>query len=142
MIKANHKISINSVNRDPDGRFLILDVAIDGFHVILVNLYGPNNDEPEFYFDVFSKLDNFDSSRMLIAGDLNVALGPLDYRGSCSEHRNINSRKALVSLMDEFKGTSHDSIFQFSLFPYLLIFLQFRDPSYVLSLSTKAVLQK
>ena len=39
---------------------------------------------------------------MLIAGDLNVALGPLDYRGSCSEHRNINSRKALVSLMDEF----------------------------------------
>ena len=53
MIKANHKISINSVNRDPDGRFLILDVAINGFHVILVNLYGPNSDEPEFYVDVF-----------------------------------------------------------------------------------------
>ena len=78
LIKANYKISINSVNRDPDGRFLILDVVIDGFHVILVNLYGPNSDEPEFSFDVFSKLDNFDSSRMLIAGDLNVALGPLD----------------------------------------------------------------
>ena len=102
LIKANHKISINSISRDPEGRFLILDIVIDGFHVILVNLYGPNNDDPEFYFDVFSKLDNFDSSRMLIAGDLNVALGPLDYRGSCLEHKNISSRKALLSLMDEF----------------------------------------
>ena len=34
------------------------------------------------------------------------------------------------------------SYFKFHFFPHLLIFLQFRDPSYVLNLSTKAVLQK
>ena len=32
--------------------------------------------------------------------------------------------------------------FNFHFFPHLLIFLQFRDPSYVLNLSTKAFLQK
>ena len=32
--------------------------------------------------------------------------------------------------------------FNFHFFPHLLIFLQFRDPSYVLNSSTKAVLQK
>ena len=32
--------------------------------------------------------------------------------------------------------------FNFHFFPHLLIFLQFRDPSYVPNLSTKAVLQK
>ena len=32
--------------------------------------------------------------------------------------------------------------FNFHFFPHLLIFLQFRDPSYVLNISTKAVLQK
>ena len=32
--------------------------------------------------------------------------------------------------------------FNFHFFPHLLIFLQFRDPSYVLNLSTKAVMQK
>ena len=32
--------------------------------------------------------------------------------------------------------------FNFHFFPHLLIFLQFRDPSYVLNLFTKAVLQK
>ena len=32
--------------------------------------------------------------------------------------------------------------FKFYIFPHLVIFLQFRDPSYVLNFSTKAVLQK
>ena len=32
--------------------------------------------------------------------------------------------------------------FNFHFFPHLLIFLQFRDPTYILNLSTKAVLQK
>ena len=32
--------------------------------------------------------------------------------------------------------------FSFHFFPHFLISLQFRDPSYVLNLSTKAVLQK
>ena len=49
-----------------------------------------------------------------------------------------------IHLPEILKGTSHDSIFQFStFFPNFLIFLQFRDPSnvHVLNLSTKAVLQ-
>ena len=102
LIKSNHKISVNSVDRDPDGRFLILDIIIDGFHMILVNLYGPNKDDPDFYFEVFAKLDNLDSSRLIVAGDLNVALGPLDYQGSCPAHSNKNASEALVSLKDEF----------------------------------------
>ena len=50
----------------------------------------------------FSKLDHLDSSRLVLAGDLNVALGSLDYRGSRPIHGNGNSRKALISLIDEF----------------------------------------
>ena len=34
------------------------------------------------------------------------------------------------------------SYFKYHFFPHLLIFLQFRDPSYVLNLSIKAVQQK
>ena len=52
----------------------------------------------------------------------------------------VDSHAACISIL--IKGTSHDSIFQISLFPHLLIFLQFTDPYYVLNLSTKAVLQK
>ena len=55
LIKANHKISVNSVDKDPDGRFLVLDIIINNFHVILVNVYGPNKDDPDFYFKLFSR---------------------------------------------------------------------------------------
>ena len=84
----------------PCRQILILDIVIDGFHVVLANLYGPNKDDPDFYFDVFSRLDTFDSSRLIIAGDMNVALGPLDCRGSRPTHGNVDSFKALLSLMD------------------------------------------
>ena len=47
-----------------------------------------------------------------------------------------------ITQKSAIKGTIHDSILKFYFFPHLVIFLQFRDPSYVLNLSTKAVLQK
>ena len=56
------------------------------------------------------------------------------------------------SILEFYLGKlSHQSVlkvlatiphFKFYFFPHLVIFLQFRDPSYVLNLSTKAVLQK
>ena len=106
LIKANHKISINSVNRDPDGRFLILDVVIDGFHVILVtSLCGLIMMNLNFILMFFLNWTKVIPKVCQLQVMSDVALGPLDYRGSCSEHRNINSRKALVSLMDEFNLT-------------------------------------
>ena len=42
----------------------------------------------------------------------------------------------------DLKALATIPYFNFHFFPYLLIFLQFRDPSYVLNLSTKAALQK
>ena len=101
-IRSNHQISVNSIDKDPAGRFIILNIVIDGFNLVLVNIYGPNKDDPDFFFDVFARLDNINHSHLLVAGDMNVALGPLDYKGSRPTHSNINSRNALHSLIDEF----------------------------------------
>ena len=35
-----------------DGRCIILYIEIDWFRTILCNVYGPNNDNIEFYVDV------------------------------------------------------------------------------------------
>ena len=58
----------------------------------------------------------------------------------------------LASSVNNFQGDRRPALtlkalatipyFNFRFFPHLLIFLQFRDPSNVLNLSTKAVLQK
>ena len=82
----------------------ILDVVLNGFHVILVNVYAPNNDDPDFFLDLFAtlELEDFDFSRLIIAGDFNIALGPLDYHGTQSCHSNVNSRNYFEAIMDEF----------------------------------------
>ena len=63
-------------------------------HVILVNVYAPNNNDPDFFLDLFAtlELDDFDFSWLIIAGDFNIALGPLDYHGTQSCYSNVNSR--------------------------------------------------
>ena len=94
-IKSNHQISVNFIEKDPAGRYIILDIVIDALNLILVNIYAPNKDDPDFFFDVFARLDNINPSHLLVAGDMNVALGPLDYRGSRPTHSNINSCNAL-----------------------------------------------
>ena len=101
-IKSNHHISVNSIDKDPAGRYIILNIVIDGFNLVLVNIYAPNKDDPDFFFDVFARLDNINQSHLLVAGDMNVALDHLDYKGTRPTHSNINSRNALNSLIDEF----------------------------------------
>ena len=42
-------ITTKEVIFDPEGRYIILDASFDGFHLILVNVYAPNNDDPIFF---------------------------------------------------------------------------------------------
>ena len=59
------------------------------------------------------------------------------------ENKNKNKKQwAFGPLMAHLKVLATIPYFNFHFFPHSLIFLQFRDPSYVLNLSTKAVLQK
>jgi hypothetical protein len=42
----------------------------------LVAVYGPNNDEPQFFTNLQRKIESLDNSSVIIGGDWNV---PLDY---------------------------------------------------------------
>ena len=68
-----------------------------------------------------------------------------------SHNSNLHFKKKVTSIISRLKdkGKSFNlqvlatiPYFNFYFFPHLLIFLQFRDPSCVLNLSTNAVLQK
>ena len=56
----------------------------------------------QIFLNVFAGLDNINPPHLLVAGDMNVAFGSLDYTGSHPIHSNINSHNALNSLIDEF----------------------------------------
>ena len=82
--------------------FLILSVSINGLSLLLVNLYAPNSDDPDFFLDVFAKVDQFTFSSLIIGGDFNAVLGPLDYQGGRQSHSNVKARDMINVLIDEF----------------------------------------
>ena len=49
LINNNFDQKVNKVKIDKNGNFLILNMTIEGKEITLVNLYGPNEDRPQFY---------------------------------------------------------------------------------------------
>jgi len=94
--------TFHSLYSDPNGRFLILSVTINGLSLLLVNLYAPNSDDPDFFLDVFAKVDQFTFSSLIIGGDFNAVLGPLDYQGGRQAHSNVKAHDMINVLIDEF----------------------------------------
>ena len=102
LIRNSVPLVFKSIFKDPNGRFLIISVTIDNLPIILVNVYGPNNDDPNFFLNLFAEIDKFDDSNLIVGGDFNAVLGPLDYRGSQSHHSNKKSKDMINILIDEF----------------------------------------
>ena len=83
--KINRKIV------DSYGNYIILDIKINDRKITLVNLYGPNNDSPNFFKQISSCIDDIDNEETIICGDFNCVLKPeLDYYN----YKSINNPKA------------------------------------------------
>ena len=98
---------------DNNGNFIILNLDIQNQHLTLINLYGPNVDNPEFFKKISSYIDDIGNTDIIICGDYNCVINPeLDYYN----YKGINNAKArnevlnLINekfLIDAFKSNSH-----------------------------------
>ena len=70
---------------------MILEITIKGKKITLVNIYGPNEDRPQFYSNLKQKIEEFGNDRAIICGDWNLIIDPdLD----CENYKHINNPKA------------------------------------------------
>ena len=76
LIRNSAAPKFHSLFSGPNGRFLIISVKINGLLLLLVNVYGPHNDDPNFFLDVFSKVDQFSYTSLIVGGDFNAVFGP------------------------------------------------------------------
>ena len=106
LIRNSVSMKIKSVIKDPNGRFLILDVLLNCDHIplsiTLANVYAPNNDDPEFLNEVISEVDVIDNPFLIIGGDFNAVISSLDYQGSKQMHANIKARDTLTFWMEVY----------------------------------------
>ena len=63
----------------------------------LVNLYGPNSDNPNFFKQISTHIDNIDNTDIITCGDYNFVLNPeLDYYN----YKGINNAKARETILE------------------------------------------
>ena len=90
------------IDSDPQGNFIILNLKTFEEEFTLINIYGPNRDNPDFYLKVKQKIIDLNLTNIIWGGDWNLVLNPnLDL----DNYRNVNNPKAqetVLEVMDEF----------------------------------------
>ena len=95
---------IKNVITDPNGNYLLIYVTISNEDFLLINVYAPNRDEPNFFTEIQSSILNFYTDNIILGGDWNLLLDPKrDGKG----YKHVNNPNAKTIL--------NNIIFQFSL---------------------------
>ena len=74
LIHKSVPITLHKYMTDPNGRYVILDVEIDGLRVTLGSIYGPSEDNPEFYTKAMQQIESIPNDNRIIGGDYNLVL--------------------------------------------------------------------
>ena len=102
MIKKKCPIQINHFKKDAEGRICMLLVKYEEQNILLVNIYAPNKDKPEFFLNLFSEISKFENDNekdspiyRIIAGDFNLVLN-LDKDKLGGNYETNNKSAAVV----------------------------------------------
>ena len=92
---------INQVKKCPDGNYVLAKVSFLNRTVAVGSIYGPNEDNPEFYKELFKEVQSMECDEILLGGDWNLVMDPsLDY----VSYSKINNKKARQTLLDEIQN--------------------------------------
>ena len=59
---------------DNTGICIALDITKKEKRITLINIYGPNNDNPQFFLNILKCIEEFENDQYLICGDFNLVL--------------------------------------------------------------------
>ena len=104
-----HEYEILNMEKDDDGRFLLVNVVTEDQNFILVNIYAPTKDNIDaqllFFEYIADKLNAYADKNIVIGGDFNVCLNPkLDKKGGKQEKQS-KSALSIISLLENFNLT-------------------------------------
>ena len=97
LVKKGSHFKCIKENRDDAGRLLLMLAEIQGFSVILVNVYAPNVHDPSFFGEIERRVGEMGNFPIIMAGDYNQAMDDfLDRKPpSVSRRPSANSLKAM-----------------------------------------------
>lgn len=100
MINKNTPLIHKHIISDPEGRYIIISRTINNVSITIANIYGPNTDDPTFYHDFFTSLQDFLASIIIIGGDFNTVINPIEDSATTSHHtKNWHSTQIIKQYM-------------------------------------------
>lgn len=75
LVHKSVPFQVNNIISDKAGRYLVVQGTLLTESINLVNVYGPNDDNPSFFENVFLLIASL-PGKVMIAGDFNCTLDP------------------------------------------------------------------
>ena len=114
LFSNNVEYKVHLSKTDQDGNMLILDIEIEGQKFSLVNIYGPNDDSPEFYQNMYDVLEEIGNENIIICGDFNLVqnqnLDTYNYVNINNPRakNKVSDLKEELNLVDPYRELYHD----------------------------------
>ena len=100
MIKENSQIAILKTFGDSQGRMVGMQFEFQGEKMVLINIYAPNADTPNFFLEIFKKFEEFEGKRILI-GDYNLAMNVKINRSDSKAQNNDQAREIIEQYIED-----------------------------------------
>lgn len=100
IIHKRIKFVPDHIHSDPGGRYIIVSGTLNQMPVVLVSVYAPNWDSPNFMSTLFSHLPNLNSHHLILGGDLNCVVDSSLDRSQPRSTMPSAMSKTLLTLMD------------------------------------------
>jgi exonuclease III len=66
------------IKQDKEGHFILIKGEIHQKEIIIINLYAPNINTPNFIKHTLKDLKAYINSNTVVVGDFNISLSPID----------------------------------------------------------------
>ena len=93
-IRDGIELKCLEVMRDQCGRYILVKFEFGKQIYLVANVYGPNKDDPEFFYEFFQKIHAMTHDHLIIGGDFNTVLDN-DVDRSVGSHCNAKSSEYL-----------------------------------------------
>lgn len=74
LTRKSFNCKVTKLEKDIHGRYLIVEVQIDGLQIVLANVYGPNTDSPSFFAEFMQEVYLFENNNVILGGDFNFVI--------------------------------------------------------------------
>lgn len=101
LINNNFACDIGRVLTDQNGNFIIMELKIQDKKILLVSLYGPNDDKPSFYRNIKQQIAGFEIENTIICGDWNLVLDPEKDTENYKHTNNPRARDEVLKFIDQ-----------------------------------------